>query len=63
VAKELEIGLSRELQEKRVYVLPVLVDECEIPIFLRGKLYADLRTSPQEGIVNILNTLRRRGSW
>jgi len=63
VAKELEIGINRELQEKRVYVLPVLIEECEIPTFLRSKLYADLRTSSQDGVTNILNTLRRRGSW
>jgi hypothetical protein len=63
VAKELEIGINREFQEKRVYVLPILIDECEIPIFLQSKLYADLRTSPQEGITSILNTLRRHGSW
>ncbi len=63
VAKELEIGINRELQEKRVYVLPILIEECEIPTFLHGKLYADFRATPQDGITNVLNTLRRRGSW
>ena len=33
----------RELDEKRVLVLPVLVEDCDIPIFLREKLYADFR--------------------
>jgi hypothetical protein len=33
----------RELDEKRVLVLPVLVDDCDIPVFLREKLYADFR--------------------
>jgi hypothetical protein len=43
--KELNAGLMRELDEKRVVVLPVLVEDCEIPVFLREKMYADFRTS------------------
>ena len=39
--KELNAGLMRELDEKRVVVLPLLVDDCEIPLFLREKMYAD----------------------
>src|SRR5689334_13514321 len=30
--KELNAGLMRELDEKRVLVLPVLMENCEIPI-------------------------------
>ena len=41
--KELSSGLIRELEEKRVVVLPVLIEDCEIPMFLRDKLYADFR--------------------
>jgi hypothetical protein len=41
--KELNAGLIRELEEKRVLVLPVLIEDCEIPLFLREKLYADFR--------------------
>ena len=31
--KELNSGLIRELDEKRVVVLPVLIDDCDIPLF------------------------------
>jgi hypothetical protein len=41
--KELNAGLMRELDEKRVLVLPVLVEDCDVPVFLREKLYADFR--------------------
>jgi hypothetical protein len=41
--KELNAGLIRELEEKRVVVLPCVVEECNIPLFLRDKLYADFR--------------------
>jgi hypothetical protein len=39
--KELNSALIRELEEKRVVVLPILIEDCEIPLFLREKLYAD----------------------
>src|SRR5687767_14898256 len=41
--KELNSGLIRELEEKRVLVLPCVIDDCDIPLFLREKLYADFR--------------------
>lgn len=39
--KEVNAALLRELEEKKVVAVPVLLEECDIPIFLRGKLYAD----------------------
>lgn len=47
--KELESGLIRELEEKRVVVFPVVKEDCELPLFLRGKVYADFRKSFDEG--------------
>jgi hypothetical protein len=47
--KELEGGLIRELEEKRVVVFPVVKEDCELPLFLRGKVYADFRKSFDEG--------------
>lgn len=42
--KELTAGLLRELEEKRVVTIPILLEDCSIPLFLRDKLYADFRT-------------------
>jgi hypothetical protein len=55
--KELSAGLVRELEEKRVVVLPILLEDCDIPLFLRDKLYADFRTDFDRGFHSTLNAL------
>jgi hypothetical protein len=57
--KELSAGLVRELEEKRVVVLPVLKEDCEIPLFLRDKLYADFRRSFDDGLRIILESIAK----
>ena len=47
VQKELYWAMTREIGGRRVVVLPVIVDHCVIPFFLRDKLYADFRTPDQ----------------
>jgi hypothetical protein len=44
VQKELQIAISRELEQKKVVILPILLEPVEIPSFLRDKLYADFTT-------------------
>ena len=39
--EELDAGLIRQLAERRVIVLPLRMEDCEIPLFLRDKKYAD----------------------
>jgi hypothetical protein len=41
VRQELEQAMSSQLREKKIKTLPVLYRKCELPGFLRGKLYAD----------------------
>lgn len=57
--KELTAGLVRELDEKRVVVLPVLLEDCEIPLFLRDKKYADFRTDFDRGLADLLKGIAR----
>jgi len=57
--KELSGGLLRELEEQKVVVLPILIDECKIPLFLRGKLYADFRHDFDEGIKTVLEAIAK----
>ena len=57
--KELSAGLMRELDEKRVVVLPVLLEDCEIPIFLREKMYADFRKNFDVGLRQILDAIAK----
>jgi hypothetical protein len=55
--KELNAGLMRELDEKRVLVLPVLLEDCEIPIFLREKMYADFRSNFAVALKKLVDAL------
>lgn len=57
--KELNAGLIRELEEKRVVVLPLLLEDCEIPLFLRDKMYADFRTNFDRGLSQVLESISR----
>ena len=41
VRKELEWALTREIQSRRIVVIPILLDRVDIPFFLVDKLYAD----------------------
>jgi len=65
--KELSAGLIRELEEKAIIVLPVLLEKCAIPIFLKEKKYADFTESFDfglkaivDGIANITNSNQGR---
>ena len=53
--RELSAGLLRELEEKRVVVMPVLLRDCKIPIFARGKFYADFRTNFDDGLKAVID--------
>ncbi|UZA68214.1 toll/interleukin-1 receptor domain-containing protein [Pseudomonas viridiflava] len=55
--KELTAGLFRELDEKRVVTIPVLLDDCKIPIFLKDKMYADFRTDFDAGMSALLESV------
>ena len=57
--KELTAGLVRELEGKKVIVLPVLLEVCTIPLFLRDKLCADFRNDYDEGLRHLLKGLAR----
>ncbi|HEY6340323.1 MAG TPA: toll/interleukin-1 receptor domain-containing protein [Bryobacteraceae bacterium] len=60
VREELNAGFARQLAEERVYILPVLHKDCEIPIFLRDWIYADFRTDYSSGLQKLLWTLTLR---
>ena len=41
VSRELEIASNREIDEKRVVVLPLMIEKVAMPGFLTGKFYGD----------------------
>lgn len=57
--KELSVGLIRELDEKRVLVLPILIENCDVPIFLRDKVYADFRSDFDKGMQAVLDAVAK----
>lgn len=56
--KELDLAMNREISTGEVVVLPLLYEECELPGFLKGKLYADF--SKPEEYEAVLGKLLRR---
>ncbi len=59
VEHELEQALANQLATRQIRVLPVLLEECQIPGFLKGKVYADFTKSARydESFERILRTL------
>ena len=55
--KELSAGLVRELEERRVVLLPILLEDCAVPLFLRDKKYADFRTDFDVGFRDVVSAL------
>lgn len=45
VQREVEAALNNEINGRRVKVLPLLKRKCDIPAFLKGKIYADFSRS------------------
>ena len=60
VQRELDVALNREIQGRKVKVLPLLLEKCEIPAFLIGKKYADF-TDPERYVVSLNEVIERLG--
>ena len=57
--KELRSGLIRELELRAVVVIPIVIDDCDIPLFLREKLHIDFRTDRDAKFALLLRSLDR----
>lgn len=58
VQKELDVAMNREISSNEVVVLPLLFEKCDLPEFLKGKLYGDF--SSDENYKDSLDKLLRR---
>lgn len=54
VEKELDTAQIIELEKQEVFILPILKETTEIPIFLKMKNYADFRGSYENGLNRLL---------
>jgi hypothetical protein len=43
VQREVDVAMNQEIEGKRVKVLPLVIEDCDLPGFLKGKLYGDFR--------------------
>jgi len=57
VKREITAGLLREIEERKVRILPIVIDDCRIPLLLRDKLYADFREDFDTGFKKLLAVL------
>src|ERR1035437_3408181 len=61
VNRELSAAFAYEMDLKRVFILPVIIENCPIPPLLRDKLYADFRENYQFGFNAILKATGNLG--
>lgn len=61
VTRELDIASNREIEEKRVVVLPLLLEQVELPGFLKGKFYGDF-TDPSRYDETLSLLIRKLGT-
>ncbi|MYC40133.1 MAG: toll/interleukin-1 receptor domain-containing protein [Candidatus Dadabacteria bacterium] len=57
--KELRAGLIRELEEKSVLLIPIILDDCEIPLLLKEKSCIDFREDIDGSFNFLLRSLSR----
>lgn len=51
-----------EIQRREILVLPIRLDDCEIPFLLRGRKYADFRVRYEVGLVALAISLQHRSN-
>jgi len=54
VKRELNSALSKEIYQRKVNVLPILYKDCEIPVLLRDKKYANFTKIYDDGLKELL---------
>ncbi len=62
VQQELSAFAMKEVWTSRNNILPVLIEDCEIPVFLQDRLYADFRQSFEDGFKQLVLALNPKRS-
>jgi len=55
--QELSVFSARALSEVSIRIIPALIEDCDVPIFLRDRLYVDFRSGFDSAITRILASL------
>jgi hypothetical protein len=62
VEQEVQIKHYEELAQRRTFILPVLIEDCTIPPFLRPRRFADFRVGYEIGLAQLAITLHTHHS-
>lgn len=54
VKREITAALLREIENRKVMLLPIVIDDCKLPLLVRDKLYADFRNDFDDGMKKLL---------
>lgn len=54
VKREITAALLREIENRKVMLLPVVIDDCKLPLLVRDKLYTDFRSNFEDGLRKLL---------
>jgi predicted peroxiredoxin len=60
VKKELSTALVNEIERRKVTILPIKLDNADMPDSIRDKLYADFRGSYDDGLSKLLQSIKAR---
>lgn len=60
VKKELSSALVHEIERRKVAVLPIKLNDAEMPSSIKDKRYADFTGSYEEGLKGLLNSIKDR---
>jgi len=58
VEKEWAARIGGEASSKGVFVLPIMIEDCKVPMLLRDKKYADIRDDYLRGLKDLLHAIR-----
>ena len=63
VQKEWYPKYHKEIESKKIHVLPLLAEKCDIPIMLIDKRYANFVESYEIGLEELIQTLTNQTQW
>ncbi|MDP7216202.1 MAG: TIR domain-containing protein [Rhodospirillales bacterium] len=59
VEKEWQAHIADEATSRKVHIVPVLIEDCDIPRLLRDKSHADFRDDYDAGLTKLLTAIRK----
>jgi hypothetical protein len=62
VRQEINFALSRELEDRAIRLIPVLIEDCKIPDNLMDRVYLDLRQDRETGVRRLIDQIAAMSS-